>query len=164
MSPAAATATAMTRDQNGYVRRETLVAVAINAALSAIFCFIVFGGSAAIAIADLVADAVPQSFMIALMTTIVPTLITRRRLRAGTIAPLALAGSRLPSNLALRALLVAMLAAAAGLASHWLLAPRWRRSARPCCCAGPWRIEAVRRPARAILFETQRVASGHRAD
>ena len=121
MSPAAATATAMTRDQNGYVRRETLVAVAINAALSAIFCFIVFGGSAAIAIADLVADAVPQSFMIALMTTIVPTLITRRRLRAGTIAPLALAESRLPSNLALRALLVAMLAAAAGLASHWLL-------------------------------------------
>ena len=59
--------------------------------------------------------------MIALMTTIVPTLVTRRRLRAGTVGALARPGSRLPANLALRALLVALLAAAAGLALHWLL-------------------------------------------
>ena len=111
----------MTVQQKAYVRRETLVSVAVNAALSAIFAFLVFGGSAAVATGDLVADAVPQSFMIALMTTIVPTLVTRRRLRAGTVGALARPGSRLPANLALRALLVALLAAAAGLALHWLL-------------------------------------------
>ena len=111
----------MNAQQKAYVRRETLVSVAVNAALSAIFAFLVFGGSAAVATGDLVADAVPQSFMIALMTTIVPTLVTRRRLRAGTVGALARPGSRLPSNLALRALLVALLAAAAGLALHWLL-------------------------------------------
>src|SRR5437868_14337989 len=108
--------------QRLYVRRETLIGIAINAALSAFFVFLVFGGRNAIAVRDIALDAVPQSFMIALMTTIVPTLLTRKRLREGGIEALAEA-NRLPTNLLLRALLVAAASALIGGALHWLLLP-----------------------------------------
>jgi hypothetical protein len=112
----------MTADQRAYLRRETLVAVAINAALSTLFCFLVFGGGAAIPTRDLVRDAAPQSFMIALMTTIVPTLLTRRRLRTGRLAPLP-GGSILPSSLSARAVLVAVAAPVLGTAVNALVLP-----------------------------------------
>ena len=111
--------------QRSYVRRETAIGVAINAALSALFVFLVFGGRGRIPVGDIVLDSLPQSFMIALMATLVPTAITRRRLRNGAIAPLAAERTLLPANLLWRALLVAVAATLAGGLLHALLLPRF---------------------------------------
>jgi hypothetical protein len=121
----------MTEAQRSYIHRETAIGVAINAALSALFAFVVFGGRALVPVDEIVLDALPQSFMIALMATLVPTAITRRRLRAGSIAPLPALTSRLPGHLLLRGLLVAVVAALVGGALHWLLLPRLAPGAWP---------------------------------
>jgi hypothetical protein len=113
----------LTSAQKAYVRRETLIGIAINAALSAAFVFLVFGGRDAVGTREIVLDALPQSFMIALMTTIVPTLLTRQRLRKGGLEILAADGGRLPANLPLRALVVAGTSALLGGALHWLVLP-----------------------------------------
>jgi hypothetical protein len=113
----------LTPEQRSYVRKESAISVAINAALSAVFAFIVFGGPAYATVEDIAFDAFPQSFMIALMSTLVPTAITRQRLRAGTVQPLAGGAGFLPNNLILRALIVAAGAALVGGALHWLLLP-----------------------------------------
>lgn len=56
-------------------------------------------------------DFLPQSFMIALMGTLVPGVLTRRKLQAGVVA--ALPGTtRLPRNLVVRALSLAVASAA----------------------------------------------------
>lgn len=95
-----------------YVLVETFIGMVINAAISAGFAFLVFGGRAAVGLwgADgLALDFVPQTFMVALMSALVPSLLTRRRIAAGAIR----AGgppSPLPRNLLLRALLLALLA------------------------------------------------------
>ena len=113
----------LTPGQLRYLRKEALISIAINAGLSALFAVLVFRGGPA-TVEAVAVDALPQSFMIALMTTLVPTLLTRKRLRAGVVQPLAGRGPRLPANLALRALLVAAGAALIGGALHWLLLPR----------------------------------------
>ena len=113
----------MTAEQRAYVRRETLIGIVINAALSALFVFLVFGSRELIERQEIILDALPQSFMVALMTTIVPTALTRRRLRAGTVAALPGRRSSLPRNLLLRGLAVAVAAALIGGALHWLLLP-----------------------------------------
>jgi hypothetical protein len=113
----------MITDQDRYVRRETLIGIAINAVLSALFTILVFGGTAVAAVGAIAQDAFPQSFMIALMTALVPTAITRKRLRGGQIAPLPASGSGLPRNLVLRGLLVAVAAALIGGGLHWVLLP-----------------------------------------
>ena len=114
----------MTDAQRAYIRKETAIGVAINAVLSAVFAITLFAGRDAIPVADIVLDALPQSFMIALMATLVPTAITRKRLRTGTIAPLTGGAGWLPANLLLRSLFVAATCALAGGAVHWLLLRR----------------------------------------
>jgi hypothetical protein len=111
----------LTPAQSLYVRKETLIGIAINAALSALFGFLVFGGRDSFPPRDIILDALPQSFMIALMTTIVPTWLTRRRLRAGSVEPASAGASLLPRNLLARALVAGIVASALGLALNWLL-------------------------------------------
>ena len=113
----------MNQEHGRYVRKETLIAVGINSALSALFALIVFGGKDAAPVRDVAFDAFPQSFMIALMTTLVPTALTRRRLRQGAVPPLATGAMPLPRNLLLRALLVAVTGALVGGGLNWLLLP-----------------------------------------
>ncbi|MDB5669620.1 MAG: hypothetical protein JWO25_579 [Alphaproteobacteria bacterium] len=120
--------------QTRHVRRETLISIAINAALSALFCVLVFHGRSLIAPREIVFDALPQSFMIALMTTIVPTLLTRRRLRSGSLERIRSGPALLPRNLLGRALVVAALAAAGGFALSALIVPR---------IAASWSFEAT---------------------
>jgi hypothetical protein len=96
-----------------YLLIETLISVIVNSLLSLFFAWVVFGkrenvdlwGPGGFAI-----DFLPQSFMVALMSTLVPGLLTRRRLRAGKVAPLKGLGLPMPRNLLLRALLMALLA------------------------------------------------------
>ncbi|MBB4086985.1 hypothetical protein [Sphingomonas carotinifaciens] len=94
----------MTAAQRRYRRIEMAVAAAISAVLSGVFVALLFGGQAEVAVAGwngLIVDALPQTAMIALMSSLVPTLLTRRRTRHGAIAPM-LTESRWPAAVVLR--------------------------------------------------------------
>lgn len=104
----------MTAAQRRYVATEGAIGAAISAALSIVFVLLLFGGMDRVPVRDLIVDALPQGFAIALMATLVPTLLTRRRLARGTVAPV---GTKLRvPRLLPRALLVALFAATAGAA------------------------------------------------
>lgn len=95
------------------VRRETAVSVAINVVLSGLFFAALFGLHGPVAVAGLgglAADCVPQAFAIGLMGSLVPGLLTRRRLARGEVA--AMPGERTLA-VPVRALLAAVIAAAA---------------------------------------------------
>jgi hypothetical protein len=111
----------MTPAQRRYVVVETAISMLINAPISVAFVYLVFGSSPRIATAALIPDAVPQSFMIALMSTIVPTLLTRNRLRAGVIARSDGQNPELLRTLPVRALVIAVVATIIGLAIHAIL-------------------------------------------
>jgi hypothetical protein len=99
-----------------YVRRETMISVVINVALSLGFFLLLFGRTDPIPVWGLgkyAFDFVPQSFMIALMSTVVPGILAIRRRRAGLVARVE-SPPRLPRKLLQRALLVALLAVLLG--------------------------------------------------
>lgn len=101
-----------------YIRRETRVSMAINAVISLAFYLLVFGRSDPVpvwGIGEWVFDFVPQGFMVALMSTVVPGALATRKLAAGTVEPFA-GAALLPRSLALRALLLATVSATAGTA------------------------------------------------
>jgi len=113
----------MTPAQAAYLRRETLISAAINCALSVVFTFLAFGGQTRIGWPALAWDALPQSFAIALMATLVPTMLTRKRLVAGTVASLPANGGKRLHNAWLRALIVAIGTTAVAGLLHYLLLP-----------------------------------------
>lgn len=101
---------------DAYIRRETLFSMAINGVLSAVFFLLVFGLAESIGVwgmGNWVFDFLPQSFMITLMSTLVPGALTAKRLKAKVIQSGEYA-SHLPRYLPLRALLLAVLAAVIG--------------------------------------------------
>lgn len=111
------------------------IAAVISAVLSIVFLLLVFGLPVTIPVAGrggLVMDAVPQSAVIALMSSLVPTLLTRRRVRTGAVAPLP-GTSWLPRHALVRALVIAVTVAVLGVAAHALLLPlgpaHWRFAA-----------------------------------
>ncbi len=96
-----------------YMRKETLIAMLINSLFSAAFVFIVFGGREQVALwgaSGLALDFVPQTFIITVMTVVVATLLTRKRVRHGAVPALTAKPSRLPQNVFLRAALLAVMA------------------------------------------------------
>lgn len=102
-----------------YVRKETILSMAINGVLSAGFFLLVFGRASPVplwGVGNWTFDFLPQSFMIALMSTLVPGAITRKRLRDGVLKPSGIR-PRLPSSLIARALVLGVGAAAVGTAS-----------------------------------------------
>ncbi len=112
----------MTLAHRRYIAVETLISVIINTVISIGFVWFAFGGQSQVAVAALIPDAIPQSFMIALMSTIVPTLLTRRRRQAGTIAAMSRkTRPKLFGSLPVRALAAALVAALAGLAIHFVV-------------------------------------------
>lgn len=113
MSVTAPTESAAAHAHASYVRRETFVAVLINSVLSAVFTFLVFGrrdGIALWGLDGLALDFVPQTFIITLATVVAATVLTRKRVRARGIERLAEVPTRLPSNVVVRAVLLAALA------------------------------------------------------
>ncbi|HQS96083.1 MAG: hypothetical protein B7X90_02140 [Novosphingobium sp. 17-62-19] len=110
-----------------HIRRETIVSTIINAAISAGFFWFVFGEHDPVAVwgvGQWVFDYLPQSFMIALMSTLVPGALTAKKLRAGTLTSSDQL-TRLPRSLIIRALLLALTAAVLGSSSvgaiAWML-------------------------------------------
>lgn len=97
-------------DHRAYIRRETLISMAINSALTLLFFVLLFGGMHRVplwGIGNWAFDFIPQSLMIALMGTLVPALLTGRAVKAGRIAAIG-RPSRLPANPFARAVLVAV--------------------------------------------------------
>ena len=73
-----------------YVAVETAVSIVINVLISALFMFAVFGRTPLIDLwgsHGLAIDFIPQTFMISAMSVLVPTLIARKRVRQGVLAP-----------------------------------------------------------------------------
>lgn len=103
-------------DHKAYIRRETGVSIVINAVLSALFFWIVFRGVDPVptwGVGNWVFDFVPQSFMIALMSTLVPGALTGKAIRTGRITAHGAPG-KLPGNLFARAGLLAVMSAVIG--------------------------------------------------
>ncbi len=102
----------MRPEHRRYVLTETAASLLINVALSAAFAWLVFRGRETIVFAGASGfgvDFLAQTFMISLMSVVVPTLLTRNRLRAGALADMT--GRRLlPGRLRLRAPLISVIA------------------------------------------------------
>lgn len=98
-----------------YIAIETAISAGINAGLSLAFTLLVFGGQGMLDLSAraVLLDMLPQGFMVAFMATLVPTLLTRRRMAAGGVLPLPGAPVR-PHYAVLRALAAGILAGAAG--------------------------------------------------
>ncbi|WP_114955078.1 hypothetical protein [Sphingosinicella terrae] len=69
-----------------YVARETLVSVVITMAISALMTWVVFGGGVAAERREVLLDFLPQTFMIALMGSLVPGVMARRQVRRRALA------------------------------------------------------------------------------
>jgi hypothetical protein len=113
-----------------YLAVETAISIAINAAMSIGFVWLVFHGHDHVPTSgpgSLVRDAAPQTFMITLMSTLVPSLITRQRMRAGHLdawhrsQPGAI--HRPTSKIFLRALTLAIAAGVLGLILNAAILP-----------------------------------------
>lgn len=111
----------MTEDQQKAVKSETRLAIALNVVISAFFAWLVFPKTGEIAMwgaSGMAFDLLPTTFMILFMTTLALSLVTRRRIKAGAIAPIdledapndfsGLAAKRLPRNIPLRAVTLAV--------------------------------------------------------
>ena len=114
-----------------YIVTETTVSILINVLISALFMVMVFGRSTWIELwggHGLAVDFIPQTFMIAAMSVLVPTLLTRRRIKRGVLVRSAGEPPRLLGNLALRVIALAIvLTLALGAAGVLILDILWTR-------------------------------------
>lgn len=111
----------MSPSHRRYLATEAAVSAGINAALSIAFVLLLFGGRATVDVPALVTDALPQSFAIALMASLVPSLLTARRLHRGAIAPLP--GPAPRGHVVVRSLVTAIVAALVAGGLHLALLP-----------------------------------------
>ncbi|MFN4134282.1 MAG: hypothetical protein ACK4G2_01405 [Novosphingobium sp.] len=106
-------------EATAYIRRETLISIAINVMLSAGFFLAVFGLRGPVPVwgsGGYVLDFGPQGFMIGLMAALVPGILARKALAAGKV--MAMDGtSALPGAIAVRAVVCGLTGAAAGVAA-----------------------------------------------
>jgi hypothetical protein len=113
-----------------YLASETALSMAINAAISVAFAWLVFHGHDQVPSSGpggLVRDAAPQTFMVALMSTLVPSLVTRKRMHSGHLDAWLSGkpgGSPAPTGkIFLRALMLAIVAMALGLSLNAAVLP-----------------------------------------
>jgi hypothetical protein len=113
-----------------YLASETALSMAINAAISIGFAWLVFHGHDHVPSSGpggLVRDAAPQTFMITLMSTLVPSLVTRKRMHSGHLDAWLRGqpgGSPAPAGkIVLRALMLALIAMALGLGLNAAVLP-----------------------------------------
>lgn len=105
-------------DATTHIRRETRVSIVINAVLSVLFFLLVFGWNGPVrvwGVGNYVFDAIPQSFMVSLMSTLVPGAMTARKLAQASVAPID-RQRRLPRSLIPRGLIFALAGSCAGYA------------------------------------------------
>jgi hypothetical protein len=101
-----------------HIRRETAVSMAINTVLSGVFFLVAFGFVNPVpvwGVGHFVFDFWVQAFAVAFMGTLVPCALSRRALRSGRVASRP-SSIRLPANLFLRSVVLALPAAVLSLA------------------------------------------------
>lgn len=120
----------MTPAQQNQIRTETVVGAGVNAVLSVIATWLTLGGTPAIrfccAAPSLVMDALPHSFAVAFMATLVPSLLVMGRARKGKIdgcPPPAAWPAGILRRIGLRALAFGFISALTGVALHFAAAP-----------------------------------------
>jgi hypothetical protein len=94
-----------------YIATETLISIAINVALSIGFVFVVFHGVPTVEVGGrhgMIIDMAPQTFMVTLMSCLVPGLLTRNRHAAGRLAWHESGARIVVSKIILRAVVVAV--------------------------------------------------------
>ena len=107
-----------------YLIKESLIGGTISLFISILFVFLVFSTDSLIPIngtKGLVFDAIPQSFGIAFMATLMPTLLTRKRIYSGKINKIKGRYSRLPHNALVRSVLVAFVVTMIALTIHFFV-------------------------------------------
>jgi len=116
--------------QRRQVRIETVVGGGINAILSLIVTWLTFGGRASApwccSAGSLTFDALPHSFAVAFMATLVPSLLVLSRARKGAIEGCASPQrwpARVRTRILTRAVVIGAVAGAIGLVLHLLAAP-----------------------------------------
>ncbi len=109
--------------QRRYIATEAAIGASISAVLSILFVLLLFGGMAQVPVRGLLVDALPQGFAIAVMATLVPTLLARRRLARGVVTPITQDPSARSRGLMPRALLAGSSAAAVGTLLTAILVP-----------------------------------------
>lgn len=121
---------ALTPAQQNQIRTETMVGAGINAVLSVIATWLAFGSSEparfCCAVPSLALDALPHSFAVAFMATLVPSLFVLGRARKGRIegcAPPARWPVGMRRRIGLRALLFGLVAGLSGLLLHLAASP-----------------------------------------
>lgn len=126
-----------------YLERETLKGILISIALSLVFALLVLGIQPMIPIRGprgLILDAAPQTFMVTLLGTLVPTITTRRDVREGKIGVVLSSKTwPLPRNPFLRALCFAAPITVIGAGAHALVLPRLGAEAWPFALALFWK-------------------------
>lgn len=120
----------MGKSHRRYIAVETAISIVINVLISALFMFAVFGRTPLIELwgpRGLAVDFIPQSFMIAAMSVLVPTLIARKRIREGALSSLPSVRPARPfALLAVRVLvLAALLTVVLGATGVALLSAVW---------------------------------------
>jgi len=104
-----------------YIITESMISMLFNAAFSFGVTYLVLRSQPVVAKSELIIDALPQSFFVTFFGTLVPTLITRARLRAGKITSQPYRKTFLPNNALLRAISMGIMVGLAGYAIHFLV-------------------------------------------
>lgn len=98
-------------EARNYIAKETMISIIMASLLSAGFCFLIFLGNDPIAFwgaGGFAFDFLPQTFMIGLLGTIIPTLLTRKRTKGRSLERLPRPTPRLPRPVIVRALAIAI--------------------------------------------------------
>ena len=109
-----------------YIAIEAGIGGAISAVLSVAFCGLVFGRQARVPIDGLhglIVDAAPQTFMITLMAVLVPTILTRSRIRRGRLLPRVRGRQLRPAGALPRAFVAGAVATGIAVAVHCIILP-----------------------------------------
>lgn len=126
----------MTPAQKRQIRNEVIVGSCINALLNLLASYLVFGGLATISyccsVKSLTADAVPHSFAVSFMATLVPSFIVLGRVLKGKVQgcpPVEVWPPRVRRRILARAVMIGGLGSVAGLLIHlaasWFVPPLW---------------------------------------
>jgi hypothetical protein len=95
----------LSSDASGYLIRETAKSSFINGAVSGGLTLLVFGSQSEITVwgpPSFALDFIPQTFMGALMSVIIPTIVSRKLRQTGKLPPISPRAIRLPKNAVLR--------------------------------------------------------------
>jgi len=118
----------MSTAKRKYQCKETIIGAVISTAISIIFVCLIFEQAQDISVfgeMGIIVDAIPQSLGIAFMATLVPTLMTRKRIADSQINAIEGSLAFLPKNLFTRSLSMAILFTILGIALHFAIFSLW---------------------------------------